>query len=106
MKKTAALALLAIIGLGGCATVQPAPAIPNTSDQTSYRAQRLIDHVQEQWIGDNVPDAHWIETTALIACKHMGDGSEVTIAADNKADERNYALIVTAASKLMCNDGI
>lgn len=111
MKKTAALALLAIMGLGGCAaipqqqtwTVAPPANQPTRSNQAPAT---LVEHVQERWMGEDVPDAQWIEATALISCKHLIGSEEPPAATEGIYADRNNELIVAAAGKLMCNEAM
>lgn len=49
-----------------------------------------------------MPDSHWIETSATLACKRMNGGLEPRILTEGVYAEWNNALITTAARKLVC----
>ena len=114
MKKYAAVAAIVVAALAatGCtATAQqttwtPIAASPQAAPVavSDTEPADLVGFVQDHWNGDNIPDAQWIETTALLACKHMIGGEHVTIDADNKIDADDHDMLVTSARKLMCGD--
>ena len=111
MKKTAALAVIAVLAATGCATVPaellPAktwtlsPADPQPASQSGQQ-RGIVEIVQDQWIGDDVPTAHWIETAAVMACKRMNGGLEVGTYADGEYGPLNSELLIVSASKLVC----
>ena len=111
MKKYAAVAAIVVaLGVGGCAVTPTqtswTPASQQVAPATNTDAEpaALVEFVQQAWNGEPVPDAHWIQTTALIACKHMIGGETVNIEADNKTDDDNYDMLITAARKLTCGE--
>ena len=109
MKKYAATAAaIAVVALSGCGTIDVQPKTWQTGESHRQAAPAgtvrltLAEHVQARWTGPNVPDAHWIETTALIICKRDSAGLEIPEVIGGVHGERNSDLVVAAAMKIAC----
>lgn len=110
MKKYAAVAVIAVLAMAGCASATAlTAAAPAVKPAAVAPAEVLTFHlaVQRGWLGNNVPDEKWIDTAALLVCKQIIGGHEPR-AIDWEAPDadiharKNEAIFIAAAEHFVC----
>lgn len=94
MKKTAALALLAIVGISGCAAAEATVTFP----EGAY--SDFLEPIRAQWVGDDMPSDSALVNAGLSVCSQFDEWVRIEDA--HAIDGPNNSVVVDSAVLNLC----